>query len=202
MQKNNKIPLNVLFKANGVPSLEEEISACKDKCYRYNLLHPNDTENRRALLREIFAEVGEGAAVMPPFWCDYGSHIRIGKNFYANHNLVITDGADVTIGDDVFIAPNCCITTAEHALDPEQRKAGMEVAKPVTIGNNVWLGAGAIVLAGVTIGDNTVVGARSVVTKDIPAGVVATGVPCRVRRKISEEDKHRYPLANRNGIMF
>lgn len=108
----------------------------------------------------------------------------------------------MTIGDDVFIAPNCCITTAEHALDPEQRKAGMEVAKPVTIGNNVWLGAGAIVLAGVTIGDNTVVGAGSVVTKDLPAGVVAAGVPCRVRRKISEEDKHRYPLANRNGIMF
>ena len=100
----------------------------------------------------------------------------------------------MTIGDDVFIAPNCCITTAEHAVDPEQRKAGMEVAKPVTIGNNVWLGANVTVLAGVSIGDNAVIGAGSVVTRSIPANVVAVGVPCRVLREITEEDKRRYPI--------
>ena len=108
--------------------------------------------------------------------------------------FVITDGAEVRFGDHVFIAPNCCITTAEHAIDPEQRKAGMEVAKPVSIGNNVWIGAGSTILAGVTIGDNSVIGAGSVVTKDIPAGVVAFGVPCRVMREITDADRYRYPI--------
>ena len=131
---------------------------------------------------------------MPPFWCDYGYNITVGDFFYANHNLVITDGARVTLGDHVFIAPNCCITTAEHAIDPEQRKAGMEIAKPVTVGNNVWIGAGTTVLAGVTIGDNTVIGAGSVVTKSLPDNVVAVGVPCRVLRPITPEDRCRYPL--------
>ena len=98
------------------------------------------------------------------------------------------------MGDYVFIAPNCCITTAEHAIDPEQRKAGMEIAKPVTVGNNVWIGAGTTVLAGVTIGDNTVIGAGSVVTKSLPDNVVAVGVPCRVLRPITPEDRCRYPL--------
>ena len=98
------------------------------------------------------------------------------------------------MGDNVFIAPNCCFSTAEHAIDPEQRKAGMEMAKPITVGNNVWIGAGAIILAGVTIGDNSVIGAGSIVKKSIPANVVAAGVPCRVLRKITEEDKTRYPV--------
>ena len=131
---------------------------------------------------------------VPPFWYDYGYHISVGDYFYANHNLVITDGAEVIFGDNVFIAPNCCFSTAEHAIDPEQRKAGMEMAKPITVGNNVWIGAGAIILAGVTIGDNSVIGAGSIVKKSIPANVVAAGVPCRVLRKITEEDKTRYPV--------
>ena len=114
--------------------------------------------------------------------------------FYANHNLIITDGAPVTFGDHVFVAPNCCFTTAEHAVDPEQRKAGMEVAKPIAVGNNVWIGAQATILAGVTIGDNSIIGAGSVVTRSIPANVVAVGVPCRVVREITEEDKYRYPV--------
>ena len=108
--------------------------------------------------------------------------------------MIITDGAKVTFGDNVFIAPNCCFTTAEHAIDPEQRKAGIEIAKPITIGNNVWIGAGSTVLAGVTIGDNTVIGAGSVVKKSIPANVIAVGVPCKVLREITEEDKYRYPM--------
>lgn len=104
----------------------------------------------------------------------------------------------MTFGNNVFIAPNCCFTTAEHAIDPQQRRDGLEIAKPITVGNNVWIGAGATVLAGVTIGDNSVIGAGSVVTKSIPGGVVAVGVPCKVMRKITEEDKHRYPVFGQN----
>lgn len=137
--------------------------------------------------------MGKQTVITPPFWCDYGYNITVGDYFYSNHNLVITDGAKVTFGDHVFIALNCCFTTAEHAIDPEMRKRGVEIAKPITIGNNVWIGAGSTVLAGVTIGDNAVIGAGSVVTKNIPANVVAVGVPCKVMRKIIEEDKTRYP---------
>ena len=107
---------------------------------------------------------------------------------------MITDGAEVRFGDNVFIAPNCCFTTAEHPTDPDLRKAGIEMAKPITVGNNVWIGAGSTVLAGVTIGDDAVIGAGSVVTRDIPPRTVAVGVPCRVVREITEADRHRYPM--------
>ncbi len=138
--------------------------------------------------------MGKECFITPPFWCDYGYNIELGDYFYSNHNMIITDGAKVKFGDNVFVAPNCCFTTAEHALDPEQRKAGVEIAKPITIGNNVWMGAGSTILAGVTIGDNSVIGAGSVVTRDIPSGVIAVGVPCRVQREITEQDKYKYPM--------
>ena len=138
--------------------------------------------------------VGKETVIVPPFWCDYGYHIRVGDYFYANHGMIITDGANVTFGDHVFVAPGCCFTTAEYAIDPEMRKAGVEIAKPITIGNNVWIGAHATILASVTIGDNTVIGAGSVVTRSIPGNVVAVGVPCRVLRPITEKDKTTYPF--------
>ena len=191
MQAKPTVPVNCLFQGCYNPELEAEIRKCKDKCHEYNQLNPNDRESQRRILAGLLGGMGENVIFTPPFWCDYGYHIFVGDYFYSNHNLIINDGVRVSCGDHVFIAPNCCITTAEHALDPEQRKAGMEVAKPVTIGNNVWLGAGAIVLAGVTIGDNTVVGAGSVVTHDIPAGVIAAGVPCKVIRPITEKDKFK-----------
>ena len=194
MRTKPEVPVNSLFQGCYNPALEEEIRRAKDKCYRYNQLHPNDREAQREILAALLGGMGKEAVIMPPFWCDYGYNITVGDFFYANHNLVITDGARVTLGDHVFIAPNCCITTAEHAIDPEQRKAGMEIAKPVTVGNNVWIGAGTTVLAGVTIGDNTVIGAGSVVTKSLPDNVVAVGVPCRVLRPITPEDRCRYPL--------
>lgn len=111
-----------------------------------------------------------------------------------NQRAVGAEYAQVTFGNHVFVAPNCCFTTAEHAIDPEMRKAGVEVAKPITIGNNVWIGAGSTILAGVEIGNNTVIGAGSVVTKSIPSNVVAVGVPCKILRKITEEDKTSYPV--------
>lgn len=144
--------------------------------------------------------MGENVIITPPFWCDYGYNISVGDYFYSNHNLIITDGAKVTFGDNVFIAPNCCFTTAEHALDPEMRKAGIEIAKPITIGNNVWIGAGSTILAGAMIGDNSVIGAGSVVKKSIPANVVAVGVPCKVLREITEEDKYTYPMFSKGDL--
>lgn len=123
-----------------------------------------------------------------PVHCDYGFNIEIGDNFYANVNLVILDGAKVTIGDNVFIAPNTGIYTAGHPLEKDLRNQGLEYAKPVHIGNNVWIGAGVSIMPGVTIGDDTVIGAGSVVTRSIPSGVVAVGNPCKVLKKIASTD--------------
>ena len=191
--KNVDIPVNCFFQGCYNPEYEAAISKCKDKCYKYNQLNPNDRAMQTQMLKDILGSMGKEVIITPPFWCDYGSHISVGDYFYSNHNLIITDGASVTFGDNVFIAPNCCFTTAEHAIDPEMRKRGIEIAKPISVGNNVWIGAGSTILAGVSIGDNTVIGAGSVVTKSMPANVVACGVPCRVQREISEEDKYRYP---------
>lgn len=182
------VPTDCFFQGCDNPIYEREIKKCKKICEKYNRVPFSGTKKKGKILRRLLGCCGDGSTVVAPFWCDYGYHIFVGKRFYANHNFVVQDGAAVTIGDDVFIGPNCVITTAEHAIDPEMRRAGIEIAKPVTIKNNVWLGAGVRVLAGVTIGENCVIGAGSVVTKDIPANTVAFGVPCRVYRSILEAD--------------
>ena len=194
MEKRVEAPINCLFQGCYNPQFEEEIKKCKDKCFEYNKLNPNDREIQSKMLADILGSMGKETIITPPFWCDYGYNISVGDYFYSNHNMIITDGAKVSFGDNVFVAPNCCFTTAEHAIDPQQRKAGIEIAKPITIGNNVWIGAGSTILAGVTIGDNSVIGAGSVVTKSIPANVIAVGVPCKVKREITKEDKYRYPM--------
>lgn len=194
MNHKPEVPINCFFQGCYHPAYEEEIFKGKEKCHRYNQLSPNDREAQQKILLELLGGMGLETVIMPPFWCDYGYNITVGDFFYSNHNMVITDGAKVTFGDHVFVAPNCCFTTAEHAIDPQMRKAGIEIAKPITIGNNVWIGAGSTILAGVEIGENTVIGAGSVVTKSIPSNVVAVGVPCRVLRKISEKDKESYPM--------
>lgn len=145
------------------------------------------------MLKNILGKMGKEVIITPPFWCDYGYHIEVGDYFYSNHNMIITDGAMVKFGDNVFIAPNVYFTTAEHAIDPEMRKAGVEIAKPITVGNNVWIGAGSTILAGAVIGDNSVIGAGSVVKGEIPPNVVAVGVPCKPIREITEADKYAYP---------
>lgn len=126
------------------------------------------------------------------FWCDYGYNITVGKNFYCNRNLVVLDEAKVTAGDNVFIAPHCCITTTGHPIDSEQRNSGIEIALPITIGNNVWIGANVTILPGITIGNNVVIGAGSLVNKNIPSNVIAAGNPCKVIRSITEADKNKY----------
>ncbi|OON95435.1 MAG: maltose acetyltransferase [Epulopiscium sp. Nele67-Bin005] len=168
----------------------EELNKCKDLCFEYNSLLPSKESDRQNLINELIGKVGKNFNITQPFYCDFGFNIEIGDNFYTNHNCTILDGAKVTIGNNVFIAPNCCISTANHPLDFEQRNAGIEYAVPITICDNVWLGAGVIVLGGVTIGKNSVIGAGSVVTKDIPEGVIAVGNPCKVLRKITEADKY------------
>ena len=194
MEKRLEVPLNCYFQGSYNPLFDAVIEKAKALCFEYNQLSPNEKDAQRVILNKLLGKMGKEVIVTPPFWCDYGYNITVGDYFYSNHNLIITDGAKVTFGDHVFIAPNCCFTTAEHALDPEMRKAGMEVAKPITVGSNVWIGAGSTILAGVTIGSGSVIGAGSVVKKSIPENVVAVGVPCKVLRPITEADKYRYPL--------
>lgn len=194
MEKRLEVPLNCYFQGSYNPLFDAVIEKAKALCFEYNQLSPNEKDAQRVILNKLLGKMGKEVIVTPPFWCDYGYNISVGDYFYSNHNLIITDGAKVTFGDHVFIAPNCCFTTAEHAIDPEMRKAGMEVAKPITVGSNVWIGAGSTILAGVTIGSGSVIGAGSVVKKSIPENVVAVGVPCKVLRPITEADKYRYPL--------
>lgn len=180
-----------LYDANYDETLLVRRNRAKTLCYDYNTTRPGEDPQRTALLTALLGRCGSQITIEPPFYCDYGDNIVIGENFYANHGLVILDGASVTIGDNVFIAPNVGIHTAGHPLDSRRRNQGLEYAKPITIGHNVWIGASVTLVPGVTIGDNTVIGAGSVVTRDIPAGVVAAGNPCRILRTITEADGQR-----------
>ncbi len=164
--------------------LIKELNETKDLVWQYNSLRPTDFEGRKALLGQLLGQCDDETFINQPFYCDYGKHIRVGKRFFANFNLTILDEAMVTMGDDVFIGPNVSIYTACHSTDPVERNTRMEWARPVTIGNNVWIGGSVTILAGVTIGDNVTVGAGSVVVKDIPSGTVAVGNPARVIKKL------------------
>lgn len=168
MTEKEKAAAGYLFDPSADPQNAKDITRCIDLCHAYNQCTPSDFDAKRRILEQIIGRMGKNVVITAPFWCDHGYNISIGDDFYSNHNLVITDGAKVTFGDHVFIAPNCCFTTAEHAIDAEQRNRGLEVAKPIQIGNNVWIGAGATILAGVTIGDNTVIGAGSLVKRTFP----------------------------------
>lgn len=166
------------------PALLDERRQCRLVCERFNATSFADTAARRAILDELLGEIGEDAEVMAPFQCDYGYHITVGARTFINYGAVILDGAKVTIGQDVQIGPSVQLLTALHPPDPVERRRGTETAKPVTIGDGVWLSTGVIVCPGVRIGADTVVGAGSVVTKDLPAGHVCFGNPCRVIREI------------------
>ncbi len=164
----------------------------RDLVYQFNSLPPQETEEAQRLLKELLGKTGKRFMMEPPFRCDYGSNISIGENFYANFGCVILDCAPVTIGDNVMFGPNVNLYAAGHPVDAGLRTKWLEYAFPITIGDNVWIGGGTCVNPGVTIGADTVIGAGSVVTKDIPAGVVAAGNPCRVLREITERDRTIY----------
>lgn len=175
--------------ANGKQLFTERLHA-RNILFKINNLPPHKLKERAALFAELFAEVGKNCFIEPPFYCDYGYNITIGKNFFANFNLTILDCANVEIGDNVLIAPNVCLYTAGHPVHPEPRTKGYEFALPITIADNVWIGGNALVNPGISIGENSVIGAGSVVTKDIPANVVAAGNPCSVLKQITENDKN------------
>ncbi|MFI3320836.1 MAG: sugar O-acetyltransferase [Rikenellaceae bacterium] len=183
MTEKEKMIKGELYDAGDV-TLAKERTACKELCYDYNHLRPSQVEERGEIMRKLLGSCKESFTIEPTVWFDYGYNISIGENFYSNHNLVILDGAKVTFGDNVFIAPNCGFYTATHPTNAVQRNKGLEFAKPITIGNNVWIGAGVTVLPDVEIGDNCVVGAGSVVVKSIPENSIAVGNPCRVIKSI------------------
>lgn len=183
MTEKEKQQTGELYNANDKELVAERVKA-KKLCAEYNAIEYNDYQKRERLLDRLVSFHGENTVIEPNFFCDYGYNIIMGDNFYANHNLVILDCAEVTFGSNVFIGPNCGFYTAGHPIDAAQRNEGLEYAKPIKIGRDVWIGGNVCVMPGVTIGDNTVIGGGSVVTKDIPAGVVAAGNPCKVIRKI------------------
>ena len=168
--------------------LMREQLACLDKLFDFNATRPIEGEKRAALLKDIFAEAGENCYVEPPLHANWGKHTHVGNNFYSNFNLTLVDDTHIYIGNNVMFGPNVVIATANHPVHPGLRRLTAQYNLPVHIGDNVWLGAGVLVMPGVRIGENSVIGAGSVVTKDIPANCVAFGNPCRVKREISEED--------------
>lgn len=183
LTEKEKMLRGELYDANYDKELIEERRRCKIKCQEYNTL-PYDSDRRKELLSSILGSHGNEFTIEPSFWCDYGYNIHLGENFYSNHNLVILDGAMVRFGNNVFVAPNCGFYTAGHPINAEERNKGLEYARPITIGNDVWIGAGVQVMPGVTIGNNVVIGGGSVVVKNIPDNCVAVGNPCKVIKRI------------------
>lgn len=186
--EKEKARAGLLYNNNYDEELVAERTACQKKCQAYNALPVDALEERKKRIKEIVGQIGEEFCIEQPFHCDVGYNIQIGESFYSNYNLVILDDARITIGDHVFIGPDCGIYAAGHPINVKQRNAGLEYAKPVTIGDNVWIGGGVKIVPGVTIGSNSVIGAGSVVVKDIPDGVIAAGNPCKVVRKIDEAE--------------
>lgn len=173
-----------LYLAND-PDLVASRRACQRLVDAFNATGADDDGAREQLLHALLGSLGEGSVILPRFQCDYGTYISIGAHSFVNYDAVLLDCAQISIGDNVSIGPRVQLLTAHHPIDDhDARRGGWELASPIAIGNNVWMGAGVIVCPGVTIGDNSVVGAGAVVTKDVPAHVVAAGNPCRVLRAI------------------
>lgn len=167
------------------PQLLKELAEAREVIHDYNLLRPSENNKKLELLKGLLGHIGDDKVIInQPFRCDYGKQISIGKRFFANFNFTILDEAPVTIGDDCFVGPNVSIYTACHSTDPVERNTRQEWAKPVTIGNNVWIGGSVTILPGVSIGDNVSIGAGSVVVNDIPSNTIAVGNPCKVIKQL------------------
>ena len=193
MNMKERMAANLPYKA-WMDGLAEDRQECRKKIYKFNNMSPDqEEESLKYLKEEILGKAGSGFFIIEkPFRCDYGYNIEIGDNFFANYNFVVLDVGKVKIGNNVQIAPNVGLYTAGHPVHPDSRNSGYEYGIDITIGDNVWLGGGVIVLPGVTIGDNAVIGAGAVVTKDIPANAIAAGNPAKVIRYITEEDRDYY----------
>ena len=201
MSMKDKMHTGELYLPGDEEIMREQLK-CLDKLYDFNMTRPTQMEKRSALLKEMFAEVGEDCYIEPPFHSNFGGkHVHFGKNIYANFNLTLVDDTHIYVGDYTMFGRNVTVATAGHPILPELRRQGYQYNAPIRIGANCWIGAGALIMPGITIGDNVVIGAGSVVTKDIPSDVVAVGVPCRVLREINEHDKEYY-FKNRKIDVF
>lgn len=172
--------------------LKEQLK-CLEKLYDFNNTRPSEFDKREKMLKEMFAEIGDGCYIEPPLHTNWGGrHVHFGKNIYANFNLTLVDDTHIYVGDYTMFGPNVTVATAGHPIEPSLREKAYQYNAPVKIGENCWIGAGVIIVPGITIGDNVVIGAGSVVTKDIPSNVVAVGNPCRVLREVNDHDKEYY----------
>lgn len=177
----------------GDEALMKEQLTCLDRLYDFNMTRPTELSKRETMLREMFAEIGEGCYIEPPFHANFGGHhVHFGKYIYANFNLTLVDDTHIYVGDYTMFGPNVTVSTAGHPILPELREQTYQYNAPVYIGRNCWIGAGVVIVPGIRIGDNVVIGAGSIVTKDIPSGVVAVGNPCRVLREVNEHDRTYY----------
>lgn len=193
MSGEEKLHTREIYVPTEYPELMKKQSECLDLLFEYNSLRPSETEKKTALLKKMFAEIGEGCYIETPFHANFGgAHVHFGKNIYANFNLTLVDDTHIYVGDNTMFGPNVTLATAGHPVLPELREKGYQFNVPIHIGKNCWIGAGSVILPGVTVGDGSVIGAGSVVTKDIPSGVVAVGNPCRVLRKIGDRDREYY----------
>jgi acetyltransferase-like isoleucine patch superfamily enzyme len=195
MTEQDKCEAGLLYNPNTTDEMKTHRFKIQDAICEYNKLKPSQVKERRDFLAGIFGKIGEKCNILPPFRCDYGFHIEVGENFFANYNFIVLDGNYVRIGDNVWIAPNVGIYAAGHPLDVEDRIAGEEYAFPVTIEDNVWIGGGVSIIGGVTIGKNAVVAAGSVVIRDVPPDTLVAGNPAKVVRKITAADKLKYRRA-------
>ena len=180
MSEEEKMLAGEIYDANYDKELFNKRIFAKELCRKFNNCEFSKIEEKKKILKQLFQNEFDIMGIEPNFYCDYGFNISLGKNFYSNHNLVILDANKVEFGDNVFIGPNCGFYTSGHPLNYEIRNKGLEYAKPIKVGNNVWIGGNVCVMPGVTIGDNVVIGAGSVVNKDIPSNCVAVGNPCKV----------------------
>lgn len=185
MTEKEKRDNQELYDGNYNKELIEEMKRAKDLCFEYNQIRPSNQEERDELIKKILGKTGKNILIQSNFQCDYGYNISVGENFYMNHNCIILDGAKVEFGDNVFVGPNCGFYTAGHPIEVGLRNKGLEYARPIKVGNNVWFGGNVVVLPGVTIGNNVTIGAGSVVTKDISSNTVAVGNPCKVVKNIN-----------------
>jgi maltose O-acetyltransferase len=182
--EREKMLANELYFSLTDPELQMMMGAAQELLYPFNHARPDEDEIRAEIIRKLFGSIGANFVIKPPFLCDFGCHIHAEDNLFINYDCIILDCNEVRFGNNVMLAPKVQIYTAYHPLDPEIRRSGLELAAPITIGDDVWIGGGVIICPGVTIGDRTTIGAGSIVTRDIPADVVAVGSPCRVIKNL------------------
>ena len=192
MEELSQLHDTSLYLPDGEAIVAEQ-TRCLERLYDYNQTRPAEGARRAELLRAMFAEIGDGCYIEPPLHANFGGrHVHFGSRVYANFNLTLVDDTHIYVGDGVMFGPNVTVCTGTHPVHPELRARQAQYNLPVHIGSYVWVGAGAVILPGVTIGEGSVIGAGAVVTQDIPANVVAAGVPCRVLRPITEQDRQYY----------